>query len=130
MKKRFVSSIPIIILLLCLNSGCLNSSSGSNSQSSQNNSAKFSVVSHRIEKTGREYTYLFLEVKNTGSIPAGVELHIEARDKNGTIVDQADLWPASTNNIQPNEVYAYKYPLHDYGKTEKVKIRILRTQKW
>jgi hypothetical protein len=60
----------------------------------------FQIVSYR---TVREFDSLKVkgEVKNNGTVPAGVQLQAVARDEKGNAIDTTKFWPNSVSNIPP-----------------------------
>lgn len=70
------------------------------------------------------------EVKNTGSIAAGVELEAIARDSNGNLVDVAKFWPNSVNNIPPGGSTGFKFPLTEDKSAKKVEVKVINAQVW
>ena len=66
----------------------------------------FEVVFYRVvdEPPG---TRIIGEIRNKGSVPAGVELQAVARDVYGTVIDDVRFWPAGTRNIPPGATQSF-----------------------
>jgi hypothetical protein len=121
-KKWKITYIFLLLLLAC-------------SVSSLAGSSKVSVSYFKILSFGTVWgeadtLKVIGEVKNTGSIAAGVQLEAVARDANGKLVFTATFWPNSTNNIPPEETAVFKIPLTEGERVKNVQINIIGAQVW
>ena len=51
------------------------------------------------------------EIKNIGTIAAGVQLEVIVRDDKGRLITSQQFWPNSINNIFPGNSCGIKYPI-------------------
>ncbi|MGD8344540.1 MAG: hypothetical protein PVI38_05150 [Desulfobacterales bacterium] len=123
MLKKWKITYTFLLLLLAF------------SVSSLAGDSKVSVSNFKILSFGTVWgeagtLKLIGEVKNIGSIAAGVQLEAVARDANGKLVLTAIFWPNSTNNIPPEETAVFKIPLSEGERIKNVQIEIIRAQVW
>ena len=74
--------------------------------------------------------YVIGEVKNTSNTAQGVELQAILRDNTGRVLTESRFWPASIENIMPNESYAFEFPLGEFSNAERIELKIISYQKW
>lgn len=70
------------------------------------------------------------EIKNVGSIAAGVQIEVIARDRNGVLIDSADFWPNSIYNIPPGETRGISYPITEDRNAIAIEAKIIRVRVW
>lgn len=70
------------------------------------------------------------EVRNVGSVAAGVELQIVARDASGRLVDVATFWPASVDNIRPGMNYGFRRTVTSERSAVRVDVQIVGVRVW
>jgi len=71
------------------------------------------------------------EVKNTGSVAAGVELEATAYDKDGRVLDSTSFWPASVRNIAAGDTCPIKFGLDaNSSDVSRVQLRVVSTTVW
>ena len=90
----------------------------------------FEILNWRI--VSREYgsPEVVGEVRNNGTLPAGVQLQAIARAANGDVVGSDDFWPASISNIPPGRTWPISFPLSSEGKFSKVELRVIGVCDW
>ena len=71
------------------------------------------------------------EVKNNGSIAAGVELEATAYDKDGRVLDSSSFWPASIRNIAAGDTCPIKFGLTaNSSNVSRVRLRVVSARVW
>lgn len=90
----------------------------------------FKILEWHTEKRLLETTYVIGEVKNTGSIDAGVELQAIVRDKDGKIIDSCSFWPASIKNIPAGTTWPIKYGVTDKSNIGKISLKVIDAKRW
>ena len=70
------------------------------------------------------------EIKNIGTIAAGVQLEVIARDDKGRLIDTQHFWPNSVNNIFPGSSCGIKYPITEDTRAKKIEIKIISAWVW
>lgn len=74
--------------------------------------------------------YVIGEVKNIGTIAAGVQVEAIARNKSGDLVASNKFWPNSINNIYPGRSRGIEYPLTSDKSATRVELQIISTKVW
>lgn len=74
--------------------------------------------------------YVRGEVRNGNSVAAGVQLQAIARDASGRIVDSADFWPGSTQNIGAGTTAPIGHPVTRKPEATKFELRIISARVW
>lgn len=100
-------------------------STGGTSATSQG----FQLVSYSARWEGN-YLVVVGEVRNVGSVAAGVELQIVARDAGGRLVDVATFWPASVDNIRPGMNYGFRRTVTSERSAVRVDVQIVGVRVW
>ena len=70
------------------------------------------------------------EIKNEGSIAAGVEVEIIARDKNGVLIGSEQFWPNSIYNIPPGETRGIDYKITEDRNAITIEGKVIKVQIW
>src|SRR5690606_19242215 len=89
----------------------------------------FQLVSYDARWEG-ETLWVVGEVHNAGSVAAGVELQGIARDAAGRLVDVAQSWPASIENIRPGMSYGFRHPVTRERSAVRVDVQIVGKEVW
>jgi hypothetical protein len=79
-----------------------------------------------------EYGRLYCvgELKNVGTIAAGAQIEVIARDANGKLVDSAKFWPASINNLPPGESTGFRYAITSDPAAVRLEWKIIEARVW
>jgi hypothetical protein len=89
----------------------------------------FEIVSSQMKWEG-SYLWLVGELKNVGSVPAGAELEVIARDAKGVLIDSATFWPNSVNNLPPGGTCGIKYPVTRDATAVRLDVKVINAQVW
>ena len=118
-KSRFILFFLIIILPYSL----------IYAQSPRIPLSNFKIISFRGEW---RYNTLYIigEVKNIGDVPAGVEVEVIARDSNKLLIDSAQFWPNSINNIQPGSSCGIKHHITEDTRAKTLEIKVINATVW
>lgn len=92
-------------------------------------SPDFQILSYTTRWEG-DYLWVIGEVRNTGSVPAGVELQVLARDASGRVVDVATFWPAGIQNIRPGASYGFRHPVTRERSAVRFEVQVVGTEVW
>lgn len=88
----------------------------------------FEIVSYRVVDEPPE-TRIIGEIRNTGSVPAGVELQAIARDASGAIIDDVRFWASGATNIPPGATQPFAATGPRAG-TRGVELRPISVRVW
>ena len=90
----------------------------------------FKIVSYK--GVWREYRGLVIigEIKNEGSIAAGVQIEVIARDKDGVLVDSQTFWPNSIRNILPGGTCGIDFTITEDKRTKTIEAKIIEVRIW
>lgn len=70
------------------------------------------------------------DVKNIGSIPAGVQIEVKALDKYGKTIDSIKYYPNSTNNLDPNDSVGIEFTITKDKSAVDVVAKVVATNIW
>jgi hypothetical protein len=71
------------------------------------------------------------ELVNNCAEPVGVELRATVRNANGNLVEVEEFWPHSTEDIEPNSPYPFKYGFfHTAPDVATVNIEVTEVAEW
>ncbi len=70
------------------------------------------------------------DVKNIGTIPAGVKIQAKALDRYGETIDSIKYFPNGTDNIDPNDSVGIEFTLTKDKSAVDVEVKIISTQVW
>jgi len=70
------------------------------------------------------------DVKNIGTIPAGVQVQAKALDSYGETVDVKKYWPHSTDNLDPNDSIDIGFTITKDKSAVDVEVKIISTKIW
>jgi hypothetical protein len=88
----------------------------------------FEIVTYRVEDDPPA-TRIIGEIRNKGSVPAGVELEAVARDASGTIIDDVRFWASGATNIPPGAIQPFAATGPRVG-TRGVELRPISVRVW
>jgi len=74
--------------------------------------------------------YVYGEIKNNGSIAAGVKVEAIARDKDGKLVGSRSFWPNSVSNIPPGGTCGIRHPITKDKSATQVEIKVIDVNTW
>ena len=83
---------------------------------------------HLDERYGT--TYVVGELRNNSGVAVGVQLQAVVRDGHGQVIDSAQWWPASTNNIPAGGSWPINYGVSDKGNIGAVEVSVVRVKAW
>jgi hypothetical protein len=90
----------------------------------------FEIINWRVVRGEYGTVTVVGEVRNNGSIAAGVQLQAIMRADNGDVVGSDDFWPASISNIPPGGTWPISTYLSPQGKFSKVELRVIGVNVW
>ena len=70
------------------------------------------------------------DVKNIGTIPAGVQLQAKALDSYGETVDVKKYWPHSTDNLDPNDSVDIGFTITKDKSAVDVEVKVISVRIW
>lgn len=130
---KIVGIIFLVIIGVSVISATMNTSkrnsSDENGQDATQNEIDFEIISYSGKWEGGRLRIVG-EVKNTGTVAAGVEILAVARDVNGQIVDSEAFWPNSVNNIAPGASYPIGYTVTTDSRAKSIEASINSTKVW
>ena len=77
-----------------------------------------------------EEFYVSGEVKNIGTIPAGLKIEVIAKDSQGKLVKSIQFWPNNTKNIQPGSSFEFESKITEDQRANQIEIEILGVIRW
>jgi hypothetical protein len=89
----------------------------------------FKIVSYRGEWDDDRLRVVG-ELKNIGSVPAGAEIEVIARDSKGVLVDSQSFWPNSTNNIPVRGSCGIGYTITRNRRASKIEAKVISARVW
>ena len=75
-------------------------------------------------------TYVVGELRNNGSVAVGVQLQAVVRDHHGHVIDSAQWWPASINNIPAGGTWPIRAGVSDKQNIGTVEVSVIRVRIW
>ncbi|MCP4969162.1 MAG: hypothetical protein GY932_01045 [Arcobacter sp.] len=89
----------------------------------------FEIVSYRGEwKYGN--LKVIGEIKNNGSIAAGAEVEVIARDENGVLIDSKSFWPSSITNMPSQSTTGISYTITNDQRAKSISIKVIDVKVW
>lgn len=70
------------------------------------------------------------DVKNIGTIPAGVRIQAKALDRYGETIDSRKYYPNGSDNIDPNDSVGIEFTLTKDESAVDVEVKIISTHIW
>jgi hypothetical protein len=91
--------------------------------------ASFVIVSFQ-SKWDYGYLKIIGELKNVGTVGAGAQIEVIARDANGVLVDSSQFWPNSINNIPPGGTCGISYSITKNTAAVTLEAKVISVTVW
>jgi len=95
---------------------------------------KPSVASFKIVSYQGKWEYgrfrIVGELKNTGTVAAGAEIEVIARDSDGVLVDSKQFWPNSINNIPPGGTCGIDFSITEDPAAVTLEAKVVEATVW
>jgi hypothetical protein len=70
------------------------------------------------------------EVKNAGTVAAGPQIEVIARDANGVLVDSQQFWPMSIKNLPPGLSCGMNYAITTDRRAKSLEANVVAVEVW
>ena len=90
----------------------------------------FSLKQANWHRESSEFVRVVGELVSNCSEPAGIQLQVVFRDKDGKVVTTEEFWPASTRNIPAHADYPFSVLTRVGAQAATLNVRILESRLW